>query len=234
MSELIYKEASKLSQDVIIEMFELDLQRLGLGIFRFSTTSLDGASISFNGSEYLPAPIEASGFAWDGAGTLPRPTLKMAAKDLSFLNLVFDADDLVGMPVRRIKTFRKYLDDGSHPGAGISFPVDHFVVERKASQSRHSLAFELSTSLDQQGVKLPKLMILRDTCVQTYRYWTGTQFQYKGVSCPYTGSNYFKQNGEVTSVMGEDACGKRISDCKLRFGDTAILPRLAFPGVGRY
>lgn len=234
MSELIYKEASKLSQDVIIEMFEVDLQRLGLGIFRFTTTSLDGAAIVFNGNEYKPAPIEASGFAWDGAGTMPRPSLNLASKDLSLLNLVFDADDLVGMPVRRIKTFRKYLDDGSHPGSGISFPVDHFVIERKASQSRHSLSFELSTELDQQGVKIPKLMILRDTCVQTYRYWTGTQFQYKGVSCPYVGDAYFKQNGEPTFNHEEDVCGKRISDCKLRFGETAVLPRLAFPGVGRY
>lgn len=234
MSELIYKEAAKLTQDAIIEMFEIDLQRLELGIFRFTNTSLDGAPVVFNGNEYQPAPIQASGFAWDGAGTMPRPSLSLAAKDLSLLSLVFDADDLVGMPVRRIKTFRKYLDDGTQPGTGVTFPVDHFVIERKASQTRHSLSFELSTKLDQQGVKIPRLMVLRDSCVHTYRYWTGTKFQYKEVACPYVGDTYFKKNGEPTTEVSEDACGKRISDCKLRFGETAVLPRMAFPGVGRY
>lgn len=234
MRELIYKESAKLEQDAIIVMFELDLQRIGLGVFRFSNTHTGEGAISFNGNEYPPAPIESSGFAWDGAGTMPRPTLSMASKNLSFLNLILDADDLVGMPVRRIKTFRKYLDDGSHPNGGISFPIDHFVIERKANQNRHSLSFELSTELDQQGMQIPRLMVLRDSCVHTYRYWTGTRFQYKKVSCPYAGSNYFKKDGTATIDPAEDSCSKRLSDCKLRFGDNSILPRLAFPGVGRY
>ena len=234
MSELIYKEASKMQQDAIVEMFELDLQRLEMGVFRFSRSNTGSGNIMFNGSEYPPAPIEASGFVWDGAGTLPRPSLSMASKDLHFLNLVFDADDLVGMPVRRIKTFRKYLDDGTTPGTGVSFPVEEFVIERKSSQSRHSLTFELSTAMDQQGLKVPRLMVLRDSCVHTYRYWTGTTFQYKEVACPYTASIYFKKNGEPTTDPSEDACGKRLTDCKLRFGATSVLPRMAFPGVGRY
>lgn len=234
MSELIYKEAAKLTQDAIVEMFELDLQRIGMGIFRFSNTNVDGKTIEFNQNEYPATPIQASGFAWDGAGTMPRPQLTMASKDLYFLNLVVDADDLVGMPLRRIKTFRKYLDDGSHPNTGVSFPVDHFVIERKATQSRQTLSFELSTELDQQGTKLPKLKVLRDTCVHTYRYWNGITFQYKKVGCPYAGNRYYKKNGDPTTDPRQDTCGKRISDCKLRFGENAILPRMAFPGVGRY
>ena len=234
MSELIHREANKLVQDAIITMFEIDLQHLERGIFRFSNTSHNGEPVRFNGHEYNPAPIEATGFAWDGAGTMPRPSLSMTAKNLNFISLVVNSDDLVGAPVRRIKTFRKYLDDGTHPNSGISFPVDHFVIERKNSQSRHSLAFELSTKLDQQGTQIPKLMVLRDTCVHTYRYWTGTRFQYKQVACPYVGTKYFKRNGEATTKASEDVCGKRISDCKLRFGAKAVLPRMAFPGVGRY
>ena len=234
MSELIYKEAAKLQQDAIIEMFEIDMQRIQMGVFRFCATNTGAANVMFNGQTYIAAPIQASGFAWDGAGTLPRPNLTMAAKDLYFLNLVVDADDLVGMPVKRIRTFRKYLDDGSHPNTGISFPPDEFVIERKASQSRHALSFELSTLMDQQGTKIPKLMVLRDSCVHTYRYWTGNGFQYQKVACPYTGTGMFKKNGAPTNNQAEDACGKRISDCKLRFGEKAILPRMAFPGVGRF
>lgn len=234
MSDLIYKESNLLAQDAIVEMFELDLTKLGLGVFRFSSTSNNGGTLKFNGEEYPPAPIEASGFQWDGVGTMPRPHLKIGAKDLYFLNMVVDAEDLVGSPVKRLRTFAKYLDDGSYPNTGAAFPEDTFVIERKTTQTRHLLEFELSTELDQQGVQIPRLKVLRDTCVHRYRYWNGTRFVYAEASCPYAGSKYFKHNGESTTDPAQDFCGKRISDCKLRFGDKAILPRLAFPGVDRY
>lgn len=234
MTDLIYKESAKLSQDVIVEMFELNLQALGLGIFRFTSSSDGGSSLWFEGNEYIPAPIKASGFQWDGAGTLPRPTLAIAAKDLYFLNMVVDFDDLVGQPVKRIKTFRKYLDDGEFPNTGARFTDDNFVIERKTTQSRQVLKFELSTLLDQQGTQIPRLKIIRDSCVHTYRVWTESGFIYRGASCPYAGDNYYEVSGEPTAEPKKDMCGKRISDCKLRFGETAVLPRLAFPGVGRY
>lgn len=234
MSDLIHVEASQLNQDAIVEMFEIDLTKLGLGVFRFSSTSSNGVAVKFNGEEYPPAPIEASGFQWDGVGTMPRPRLKIAAKDLYFLNMVVNADDLVGQPVKRIQTFAKYLDTGSTPNTGAAFPDENFVIERKASQSRHLLEFELSTELDQQGIQIPRLKVMRDTCVHRYRYWNGTRFVYSEASCPYAGSKYFKNNGEPTTDPAQDFCGKRISDCKLRFGENAVLPRLAFPGVDRY
>ena len=234
MTDLIYKESAKLSQDVIVEMFELNLQALGLGIFRFTPSSDGGNSLWFEGNEYIPAPIKASGFQWDGAGTLPRPTLAIAAKDLYFLNMVVDFDDLVGQPVKRIKTFRKYLDDGQFPNTGARFTDDNFVIERKSTQSRQVLKFELSTLLDQQGTQIPRLKIIRDSCVHTYRVWTESGFIYRGASCPYAGGNYYDPSGKPTATPKKDACGKRLSDCKLRFGETAVLPRLAFPGVGRY
>lgn len=238
--DLIYTEASKLTQDAIIEMYELDLQSKGLGIFRFASTSNEGASIWFNGLEYIPIPITSDGFTWDSGGTLPRPTLTLHAKDLSLVNMVVDADDLVGVPVVRIKTFRKYLDDGDSPGTGAAFPSEHYVIEKKTKQSRQTLSFELSTKMDQQGKLVPKLMVLRDTCVQTYRFWREDRFAYTGVSCPYTGGRYFKRNGEEVFDPKEDNCGKKVSDCKLRFtstdpsADRPVLPRIAFPGVGRF
>ena len=128
MTDLIYKEASKLSQDAIVEMFELNLQALGLGIFRFSSTSIDGGSVWFEGQEYPPAPIEADGFQWDGKGPLPRPRLTIAAMDLYFLNMIVDFDDLVGQPIKRMKTFRKYLDDGEFPNTGAKFSDENFAI----------------------------------------------------------------------------------------------------------
>ena len=232
MSDLIHVESNQLEQDSLVELFEMDLNKLGLGTFRFTRSGTD--VLLFDGFEYEPAPIEATGFQWDGAGTMPRPTLRIAAKDLYFLNLVVDADDLIGSPVRRIKTYRKFLDDGSHGNRGLKFPDEHFVVERKNAQTRHLLEFELSIKLDQEGMLLPRKVVLRDTCVHNYRYWDGERLSYKQVSCPYAGDNFFEANGDPTQDPTKDACGKRISDCKKRFGENAVLPRLAFPGVGRY
>lgn len=230
----MFDETVKLEQDPVVVMYELDLQYLGMGIFRFSPTSVDGAPVMFNGSEYPPAAIEVTGFAWDGQGTMPRPSLTLSTPDLSLLNTIVSFDDLVGASFHRIKTFRKYLDDGSAANTGMSFPREEYVIERKSSQSRHTVAFELSVHLDQQGLKLPRKLVLRDSCVHTYRHWNGVRWIYKNVTCPYAGTAIFKPNGEVATDPLKDACGKRISDCKLRFGENAVLPRLAFPGAGRY
>lgn len=230
----MFNETVKLEQDPIVVMYELDLQYLGMGIFRFSPTSVDGVPVSFNGNQYIAAPIEVSGFAWDGQGTIPRPTLTLSTPDLALLNTIVDYDDLVGAEFKRIKTFRKYLDDGSAPATGMSFPAEVYVIERKSSQARHTVSFELSAHMDQQGLKVPRKLILRDSCVHTYRNWNGVSWSYKNVTCPYAGSTLYKSNGEVTTDPSIEACGKRISDCKLRFGANAVLPRLAFPGAGRY
>lgn len=221
------------TQEPLIDLFEMDLQSIGFGVFRFCPTNTGSQPVSFGGVEYTPAPITADGFAWDGTGVLPRPTLNLATDKLEFLSLIVNYDDLVGAPVRRLRTYRKYLDDGAQAGLGIQFPVEEYVIDSKNSQSRHSVSFTLAMTLDQQGVQLPKLLVLRDTCVQHYRYYRDGQLQYDGVTCPYAGSNYFKRDGTPTTDPSEDVCGKRIGDCKLRFGDNATLPRLAFPGVDR-
>lgn len=231
----MFEESVKLVQDPIIYMYELDLQYIDLGVFRFCTTHLNGESVVFNGREYpAMAAISVEGFAWDGQGTMPRPTLTISTKDLSFLNTVVDFNDLVGAKFKRIKTFAKYLDNGSAPNLGMSFPTEEYVIERKSSQSRHTVNFELSSFLDQQGLMIPRKLILRDSCVHTYRNWTGTSWNYTNVTCPYAAPSMYKPNGESTTDHSKDACGKKISDCKLRFGNNAVLPRLAFPGVGRY
>ena len=43
---------------------------------------------------------------------------------------------------------------------------------------------------------------------------------------------YKDQNDQGVSSSTLDVCGKRISSCKARFGDTAVLPFGSFPGAG--
>jgi len=233
MSDLIASDIQLLEQDAIVTLFELDAQRFGSGILRFSNSVVDGHGPIFGGVEYTPLPIKADGFAWNSSGTIPRPTLTMASKDLVFISLVVSADDLVGCPVKRIRTYRKYLDDGSSPNPEAMFPPDHYVVEKKTSQKRTQIQFELSAKMDQQGRMIPNRQVLRDSCTHRFRYWANGRWNYAGVTCPYSAAQMFKANGELTSNPLEARCGKRVSDCKKHFGSNAVLPFYGYPGVGR-
>lgn len=233
MSEIIARDVQLLEQDAIVVMFELDLSQFGGELLRFAPAPVDGQIVRFGGEQYLPLPIMAEGFVWNGKGTLPRPTLTVTSMDLAFLSIVLSADDMVGAPIRRLRTYRKHLDDGSDPDPTALFPVDHYVIERKTSQNKRQIQFELSVQMDQEGRKIPARQVLRDTCTKRYRWWDGTQYRYEGVTCPYAGAGQWQQNGSP-AAQGQDRCGKRLSDCRLRFGQYGDLPFGGFPGVARY
>lgn len=232
MSNIIATDVQQLEQDAIVQLFELDCRAYDAGILRFTTDSVDGGPALWNGYSYDYIPIEADGFAWQGSGTLPRPKLSITSIEMALLSLVINSNDLIGTPVIRRRTYRKHLDDGTEPDPDALFPVDHYVIERKSKQTRTEIQFELSAEMDQQGKKIPARQVLRDACTHRYRYWDGTQYRYEGVTCPYTGESEYSQTGAVTD-SGNDKCGKRLSDCKLRFGQHGHLPFYGFPGVAR-
>lgn len=233
--ELIATDSQRLEQEPKIVLFEIDARALGDTILRF-TPVVDGQEawpVQFGGNVYQRLPIYAEGFEWNGVGTAPRPKLSLSAKDLIFISLIVNGKDLVGCPVRRIKTLRKYLDDGSAPNPTATYPVDHFLIEKKLSQKRKQLSFELSTPMDQQGKKIPARQVIRDTCMHRFRYWANGQWNYDGVTCPYTGAAMYEPNGTPTLDPTKAKCGKRLKDCKIHFGEGSVLPIFAFPGVGR-
>ncbi len=235
MSDIIATSIQRLEQDAIITMFEIDAEEFDEGTFRFTNEiATDGGPIEYNGYQYFPMPIQAEGFEWSGQGTLPSPTLTISAIDPSIRALVLSAGDLVGAPIKRIRTYRKHLDDGSDPDPERRFDDDHYVIERKTSQTKSAIQFELAVKMAQRGQKLPARQFLRSACTHTYRRWNGSEFIYTNVTCPYVGDDYYEQDGSSTQDPSEDLCGKRLSDCKLRFGENNELPTRVFPGVGRY
>jgi lambda family phage minor tail protein L len=135
----------------------------------------------------------------------------------------------------RRRTLKKYLD--GEPGADptAEFPADVWEISKKMGEDKLSITFELHPFIDREGRKIPGRVILRDTCSFLYRYYD-SGFVYpapvNSESCPYTGSSYWKRDGSSTGDPALDDCGKRVSDCKLRFGTHDDLPYLAFPGVG--
>jgi lambda family phage minor tail protein L len=228
-----YEELAKINPSAIIELFELRLDSTlhGSGdVYRFhagANADVDG-NIVFNSQTYTRIPIKAEGFEYNATGTLPRPTLSISNLDgtmttlLLLVNATTAGNDLGGAEVRRIRTLKKYLDGESAADPNAQWPQERWFVDRKASESRDQVTFELASKFDLAGQKIPKRQVIANVC----------QWKYRSSECSYTGSNYFDVNGNSVSTLAEDVCGKRVASCKLRFGDTAELPFGSFPGAG--
>ena len=113
------------------------------------------------------------------------------------------------------------------------FEPDIWYFERKSVHNPTLIEWELSSVLDQDGRKLPGRQMLRDVCSHTYRYFVpGVGLSYTGVTCPYTDTRYFTENGVATGDSSLDKCGKRLQDCAARFAAVGLpLPTRAFPGM---
>jgi lambda family phage minor tail protein L len=228
-----YEELAKINPSAIIELFELRLDSTLHGssdVYRFhagANADVDG-NIVFNSETYTRIAIKADGFEYSNTGTLPRPTLSISNLDgtmttlLLLVNATTAGNDLGGAEVRRIRTLKKYLDGESAADPNARWPEERWFVDRKASESRDQVTFELASKFDLAGQKIPKRQVIANVC----------QWKYRSSECSYTGSNYFDVNGNSVSTLAEDVCGKRVASCKLRFGENAELPFGSFPGAG--
>ena len=216
-----------------VELFTLDVTSLGAGIL-YWTPSRPSADkpVTWRGETYTSVDIQADGFDLTAGGTLPRPRLTIGNADNLVGSLLSQYGDVLGCTVTRTRTLYEYLDDqlGADPDA--AWPVDIYRVERKVSQNKMQVVLELATATDQAGVTMPGRVVLRDVCTLLYRRWGAGSFDYSRATCPYTGTDCFDRQGNNTTSLN-DSCGKRISDCKLRFGAHNELPYGGFPGVAR-
>lgn len=236
-SAKIHTLAQDLVTENIVTLFELDLTRHNAGIARFATdVTENGQPVRWGGQAYYPAAVTASGFERKSGGTAARPTLTLANVNSLISGLILEANDLVGCEVRRYRTFRRFLDDGVEPSTTDHFPVEIWRIERKAKQNKLTVDFELASILDQEGAKIPKRQILRDYCSYIYRLWDADKGDWdidRFDPCPYRGTKMYDEKGNPTTDPCKDVCGKRIADCKLRFGANNRLYTRAFPGAGR-
>ena len=228
-----YEELAKLNPSAIIELFELHLDNTLHGstdVYRFhagANAAITG-NVVFKGNTYTRIPVEADGFEFTNTGSLPRPTLTIANLDgtmstlLLLVNATTAGNDLGGAEVRRIRTLKKFLDGESTADPNAKFPDERWYVDRKANESRNSVTFELASKFDLAGQKLPKRQLVANVC----------QWVYRSSECSYTGTDYYDVNGNEVSTAAQDVCGKRVSSCKLRFGNNGDLPFGSFPGAG--
>ena len=136
---------------------------------------------------------------------------------LEFAGVQFEKGALTDyQPVGIYWTANQEADPNQH------FPDDLWYVERKVSENRYIIEWELASAFDLQGVMLPGRQIIQNSCA----------WKYRSAECGYTGTNYFDANDVATTLAG-DFCAKRLSSCRARFRNNT-LPFGGFPGVVRY
>ena len=218
----------------IVQLFDLDLTPIGgADVYHFTPGTMGGVAPVWRGNTYVPFPLEANGFDWTGRGTLPTPKIIIANAAAVMLAAVIQYNDLLGARVTRWKTLTKYLDGQPDADPNVYFQPDVYYVERKVSQTKTAIEWDLSSALDQQGKILPNRQIIRDSCNWLYRRWDVAAGEFVYGSCPYAGTNMFTRDGAGTVDPTQDVCGKRLFDCKARFGAGAELPFAGFTSVSR-
>ena len=230
----VYADLSVLAPGAIIELFELRLDNTLHGssnITRWHNGCNEGITggITWDGNVYSSFAIQAEGFEQSSSGSLPRPTLTVANTDGLITALLLDvntttpSNDLTGAEIRRIRTLKKYLDGEGSADPHAQWPVEIWYIDRKDTENREVVKFELASKFDLAGQFLPKRQIISNVC----------QWEYRSSECSYTGNNYWDANDNSTGSLATDRCGKKLSSCKLRFGNNGELPFGSFPSAGK-
>ena len=172
VNSAVFSNLQSINPSAIIELFTLQLSTALHGantIYRFHAGSnLDAnGQIVWAGNEYLRFPVQASGFAFQ-KGQLPRPRISISnatgliSSILLSVNETTAGNDLTGATVTRIRTLAKFIDavnfaDGVNATADptAEFPQEVYSIDRKATETREIVEFELAAPTDLAGVRIP-------------------------------------------------------------------------------
>ena len=176
----VFSEVQKINPSAIIELFTLQLDNSLHGattIYRFHSGSNLNANgeIVWAGNSYQRFPIEATGFAYQ-RGQIPRPKLVVSnalgtiSAILLLVNQPTAGNDLTGATFTRIRTMARFIDAVNFPGnsnpLGTPDPTAEFkrqvyTVDRKSTENRDVVEFELAGAIDMAGVRAPKRQCTR-------------------------------------------------------------------------
>ena len=155
-------------------------------IFRFhaGTNMKTNSNIVWQNDTYERFPIVAEGFAFEGKGQIPRPTLTMSnlggitrsgvaitVTDLLIIvNLTTPHNDLLNAKITRRQVLASSLDaqnfeNNTNPFGSPNnneLPQEIYFIDRKITESRNLVQFELVGDLDKQNLKLPKRQVTRN------------------------------------------------------------------------
>lgn len=225
-----FSEAQQPDPSALIELFELQLVTAIHGaatVYRFhagiNAKGAGAGDVVWAGNTYLAFPISADGFSYSGNGQLPRPTVKVSNVLGSITSLLLSLPSgLEGAKFTRIRTHARYLDAVNFtgninpfgtPDPTAEYPREIYYIDRRKAETREVVEFELCAAFDLAGVRIPKRQCIASIC----------QWKYRSAECGYTGNAYFNADGAAVATLALDVCGKKLSDCQLRFAQRSVL-----------
>ena len=249
MDATLRAELASMEPGSIIELYEIETNGRIHGVeqtFRFSGTYSQSSTLipiiwggtSLRPNYYSPIPIEAEGFAYNGKGVLPTPTLRLGNVDgeisaiLQVVNSFTPGNDLGMAKFKRIRTLARFLDGANFdggvnpygtPSPAVTFPDEIYYFDKKKLECRDYVEFEMVSAFDLAGERGP-----RRQCLKLCTFVLG------GDGCGYNGPNYFDENDNPVASSDLSVCGQRLTSCRLRHGPGAELPYGGYPGIGNY
>ena len=180
MSSSVISDIQGINPSSIIELFTLTTTAALHGsaqTYRFHAGSSlnSNGEIVWAGNSYQRFPVVADGFAFQ-KGQIPRPTLTVSnalgtiTSILLSVNQTTTGNDLTGATVVRIRTLAKFIDAVNFAGGvnpygtpdpNAEFPQEIYSIDRKASETRDAVSFELAAPIDLAGVRAPKRQCTR-------------------------------------------------------------------------
>jgi lambda family phage minor tail protein L len=238
------KEIFSLSPDVLVNLYEIDFSNLqhnfeilqdqfGITVgedltYRFCGAINGSNPIIWQGFSYQPLPINSEGFEHKADGRMARPKLLVANPDGLFSRILKANQDFVGCKITRKRTYVKFLDaenfqnrnsfEGINPfgesDPDAHFPDDVYFINKKITENRTSLEFELVSVLEIENAYIPGRVIHSNFCSWSYRCSIGCGYKGKPIESAKGGSFIDKMYEINSSISGEiiNNLNKKVDD----------------------
>jgi len=148
-------------------------------LFHSGNNMKDSLDIVWQANTYSRMPSEATGFEYSGEGKLPRPTITFSnllgtiTSILQLTNQITPFSDLSGAKVTRRRTLSRFLDEENFPSnvnpykvnsvdPSAEMPREIYFIERKVTENRNLVQFELISTFDLAGISAPKKLVTRN------------------------------------------------------------------------
>ncbi|MFK3558338.1 phage minor tail protein L [Pasteurella multocida] len=210
-------ELSKLEQNAMLELFEVDLRSIkdkdGMNgeLYRFyAGTNELSKPIVWQGNTYQPFGVSATGFSLSGKGPSNRPQLTLANINGFVTGIANRFEQCLGAIVRRRQVYIQYLDtvnfkDGNKKADPTQEAVSFFIIEQLSVLKRDIAVFVLALPTETDNA------FISSRTIGIHCGWL-----YRSAECGYTGAPVADEKDQQTSDPKKDKCSCLISGCKLR------------------
>ena len=175
-------ELQKINPSSLIELFTVTLDSSLHGattVYRFHDGSNMNSSgeLVWEGNTYQRFPVKAEGFEFTGKGQIPRPKFTVSnalgtiTALMALVNQTTPGNDLPGAKFTRIRTLARYIyaanfTSGTNPfgtpDPSSKLPDEIYFIDRKLSENRDTVEFELVSELDLLNLRLPRRQVTKD------------------------------------------------------------------------